>query len=141
MDSAVAHDNNQPVFYKRDVVFTRIVVDHHKVDSVDYTVYFAGTSTGLVYKITEWYDKSGQVHSNLVDVFEATVPEPIRAMEISTKHKSLYIASDSLIRQINLHICKGRYESCTRCVQDPYCGWDKGQNECKKYDIGYDIAS
>lgn len=136
MDSAVAHDNSKPVFYKKDILFTKIVVDLLEVDGIAYTVYFAGTSTGLVYKIVEWYDQAGQVHTNLVDVFEGTAPHPIRAMEISPRHKSLYIASDHAIRQIDLLMCKGRYESCTRCSQDPYCGWDRDQSECKPYVIG-----
>ena len=137
MDSSVSHDNERPVFYKRDVIFTRIVVDRLDMEGIQFTAYYAGTSTGLVYKIIEWYDQSGQVHSNLVDVFEATVPEPVRMMEISPRHKSLYIASDSVIRQFDLLMCKGRYESCSRCIQDPYCGWDKEQAECKPYMNGY----
>lgn len=48
MDSAVMHENEKPVFFKRDVFFTRLVVDKIKVDIggavLDYTVYYAGTS-------------------------------------------------------------------------------------------------
>ena len=72
----------------------------------------------------------------MVDVFEATSPEPVRVMEISTQHKSLYVASDSVVRQFDLLMCKGRYENCVRCIQDPYCGWDKNHAECKPYVIG-----
>ena len=136
MDSAVEHDNGRPIFYKRDLIFTRIVIDRLEVDGLQYTVYFAATNTGLVYKIIEWYDQSGQVHTNLVDIIEATNSEPIRAIEISSRHKSLYVASDSGIKQIDLFWCKNHYESCTRCIQDPYCGWDPDQNECKPYTIG-----
>ncbi|XP_075679801.1 semaphorin 2a isoform X2 [Dermatophagoides pteronyssinus] len=136
MDSAVEHDNGRPIFYKRDLIFTRIVIDRLEVDGLQYTVYFAATYTGLVYKIIEWYDQSGQVHTNLVDIIEATNGEPIRAIEISSRHKSLYVASDSGIKQIDLFWCKNHYESCTRCIQDPYCGWDPDQNECKPYTIG-----
>lgn len=136
MDSAVEHDNGRPIFYKRDLIFTRIVIDRLEVDGLQYTVYFAATNTGLVYKIIEWYDQSGQVHTNLVDIIEATNGEPIRAIEISSRHKSLYVASDSGIKQIDLFWCKNHYESCTRCIQDPYCGWDPDQNECKPYTIG-----
>ncbi|KAI2808494.1 semaphorin [Blomia tropicalis] len=136
MDSAVEHDNAKPVFFKRDVIFTRIVADLLEVDGIQYTIYFAGTSTGLVYKIVEWYDQSRIVHSNMVDIFEVTTPEPIRAMEISPRHKSIYVSSDSMIRQIDLMTCKSRHDSCARCIQDPYCGWDREQNECKPYQIG-----
>lgn len=97
MDSTVSQDNGQPVFYKRDVIFTRLVVDKVEVDGVFYTVYFAGTSTGLVYKLIEWVDGIGEARSNVVDIFEATSPEPVRAMEISAHHKSLYVSSDSQV--------------------------------------------
>ncbi|KAI1301480.1 Semaphorin-2A [Halotydeus destructor] len=134
MDSAVSQDNGKPVFYKRDVVFTRIVVDKIEVEGVFYTVYYAGTSSGLVYKVVEWTDATtGEARSNVADVFEATSPEPVRAMEISSKHKSLYVSSDSQLRQLDLFMCKARYENCIRCVRDPYCGWDRSHSECKPY--------
>lgn len=48
MDEAVRHENDKPVFYKRDLIFTHLVVDQVKIDSfgdqTEYTVYFAGTS-------------------------------------------------------------------------------------------------
>lgn len=40
---------------------------------------------GYVYKLVEWYDRLGEEHSNLVDIFEATVPDAVRAIEISSK--------------------------------------------------------
>lgn len=40
----------------------------------------------------EWYDRLGEEHSNLVDIFEATVPDAVRAIEISSKvNKPLYV--------------------------------------------------
>lgn len=38
---------------------------------------------GKVYKVVQWYDAGGESYSNLLDVFELTVEEPIRVMEIS----------------------------------------------------------
>ena len=202
MDSAVPHDNSRPIFFKRDVIFTKIVVDFRTIenpfgggDPLEYTIYYAGTSTGLVYKIVEWknnhnhpplhhphnhnpssssssssssynynhqYYRSAQSdqaapdtssssssggsegsplpstsNSHLVDIFDATSPEPIRAMELSSKYKSLYVASDSHIRQFDLYTCKTRYETCMRCSRDPYCGWDKNHGECKPYSKGW----
>ncbi|GIY92151.1 hypothetical protein CEXT_675802 [Caerostris extrusa] len=133
MDSAVSHDNAKPVYYKRDVIFTCLVVDMIEVDGVKYTVYYAGSTDGYVYKLVEWYDRLGEEHSNLVDIFEATVPDPVRAIEISSKHKSLYVSSDFVLRQFDLVMCKGRFANCLRCIQDPYCGWDKERGECKPY--------
>lgn len=177
MDSAVANDNGRPVFYRRDIMFTKIVVDIIEIDGIRYTIYFAGTSTGHVYKIVEWYPQMGANgadspgpanqfsapgsgplgdalasasasnganslpgpaaaqfgQSSLVEVIEATVPEPVRAMEISTRHKSLYVASDSQVRQINLLNCKQRHDNCMQCVRDPYCGWDRKHLECRHF--------
>lgn len=175
MDSAVANENGRPVFYRRDIMFTKIVVDIMEIDGVRYTVYFVGTNTGHVYKIVEWYpqggatsqDQSGifpnldslmggpggaggsssggsagslsgagsmgSAQSTLVEVIEATVPEPVRAMEISTRHKSLYVASDWQIKQINLLNCKQRHDNCMQCVRDPYCGWDRKHLECRHF--------
>ncbi|XP_074601991.1 semaphorin 2a [Brevipalpus obovatus] len=135
MDSAVAHDNGRPVYYKRDVIFTRIVIDMLEVDGISYVVYYVGTATGEVYKIVQWTDRSGQ-HSSLVDILKATSPHPVRAMEISDEFKSLYISSDYQIKQFNLQMCKSRHDTCIMCIKDPYCGWDKNHGECKPYVTG-----
>lgn len=48
MDSAVTHESEKPVYYKRDLLFMKLVVDRLKVDmlgnDLEYTVYYAGTS-------------------------------------------------------------------------------------------------
>lgn len=53
------------------------------------------------------------------------------------QHKALYVASDESVRQIYLTMCAHRYDSCLRCVHDPYCGWDKDKKACKPYQPGY----
>lgn len=40
---------------------------------------------GRVYKVVEWLDSDGVSHSELLDVYEVTTPEPIRAIQISKK--------------------------------------------------------
>lgn len=39
---------------------------------------------GRVYKIVQWYDDEGEAFSVLLDVFDVTPNEPIRAMAISS---------------------------------------------------------
>ncbi|KAG1688937.1 Semaphorin-2A [Nymphon striatum] len=137
MDSAVRHDNEKPVYYKRDFIFTHIVVDRLKVNYPgivkEYTIFYAGSKDGQVHKVVEWNDHNEQAHSQLLDVFDVTAPDPISAMEISSKHKSLYVASHERVRQIPLDMCKGRYNNCLRCIRDPYCGWDKNLGECRPF--------
>lgn len=142
MDSAVSSDGGRPIFYRRDVMFTRIVTDTIIVNGMRVTVYFAGTSTGLVYKIVEWIiPGTTEIHSQLIDTFDATFPEPVRALQLSPHHKSLYVSSDSHVRQIDLFTCKTRHESCIKCSRDPYCGWDKSHSECKPFTRGYELFS
>ncbi|XP_043240676.1 semaphorin-2A-like [Amphibalanus amphitrite] len=138
VDQAVSHQRNQPVFYRRDLVFTHLVVD--KVTSGtfgsdrEYTVYYAGSNDGQVYKIVEWTaDDRSAVRSELLDVFHVTAPEPVRRMAISRRHKSLYVSSDTGLRQLHLEMCNGRADSCLRCVRDPYCGWEKDSRTCRPY--------
>lgn len=131
MDSAVPQDHGKPVFFKRDIVFTKIVVDQLTVNGMSYTIYYAATSTGSIYKVVEWIDRRKEVHSHLVDIIDVTTPDAIRGLIISPKHKSLYVSSDNHIRQIDLYSCKSRYDTCLTCTRDPYCGWDRTHNECK----------
>lgn len=48
MDSAISHENEKPVFFKRDIMLTKLVVDKLRIDfpgiNLDYTVYYAGSS-------------------------------------------------------------------------------------------------
>ena len=62
--------------------------------------------------------------------------EAIQVMQISQKRMSLYVSTDHRIKQIDLAMCNRRYDSCFRCVKDPYCGWDSGTNACRTYDWG-----
>lgn len=101
----------------------------------EYTVYYVGTNLGHVYKIVQFY-RNNEPNSKLLDIFEIASDEPIQVMEISQLRKSLYIATDNRIKQIDLAMCNRRYDSCYRCVKDPYCGWDKDTNVCRPYELG-----
>ncbi|XP_061705918.1 semaphorin-2A-like [Cydia pomonella] len=136
MDSAVRHEGDAPAFYKRDLVLTTLVVDTQFVDmlgdDITYTVFYAGTSEGSVYKIVKWAGGSSRV----ADVWRAAGDEPVRALVLSSRLHSLYLATDNRLRQLPLRTCAHRYDSCTRCVLDPYCGWDKEVGACRSYTPG-----
>ena len=117
MDEDVGNQGQAPVFYKRDIVFSHIVVDQMTTgmysDKQDYTIFYIGAKTGQIFKVSQWADQEGKQHSQLLDVFQATLEgEPIRAMEISRRLRMLYVTSDSGIRQIQLSMCGARYNSC-----------------------------
>lgn len=50
-----------------------------------YTLHYLFAVEGRVYKVVEWLDSDGVSHSELLDVYEVTTPEPIRAIQISKK--------------------------------------------------------
>jgi len=139
MDSTVSHEGGAPVFYKRDVVFTNLVVDKVTAglygDKKEFSIFYIGTKTGHVYKVSQWTDDDGVLQSQLLDSFQGTVEEePIRAMEISRNRRQLYITSDTGIRQIDLGLCSVRYDTCLQCSRDPSCGWDRDAGLCRAYD-------
>jgi hypothetical protein len=47
-----------------------------------------------VHKVVQWYDANGESNSNLLDVFDMTVDEPIRIMQISQKVFIFYSMPD-----------------------------------------------
>lgn len=95
MDSAVSHAGGRPVYHRANVVFTSLAVHREEVDGVEYTIYYAGSRDGRVFKLVQGNTGSQQPYSELVDVMRVTSPEPVRSMEFSAKHRALYVASDS----------------------------------------------
>ncbi|XP_013134641.1 PREDICTED: semaphorin-2A-like, partial [Papilio polytes] len=136
MDSAVRQEGDTPAFYKRDLVLTTLVVDKQFVDmlgdDITYTVFYAGTSNGEVYKIVQWAGGGSRVS----DVWRAAGTEAVRALALSRRTHALYLATDNRLRQLPLRACTHRYDSCVRCVLDPYCGWDKEAGLCRPYTPG-----
>ena len=101
----------------------------------EFSIYYIGTKTGHVYKVSQWRDDDDNLQSQLLDSFQGTVEEePIRAMEISRVRGQLYITSDTGIRQIQLNMCSVRYDNCLQCSRDPGCGWDRDAGVCRSYD-------
>lgn len=152
-------NNNYPIFYKKDLIFSRIAVDYIDVDGMKYKLFYIGTNCGKLIKLVQWTRPNGAARSFVLDIIDiftynmpnvqtgppyastqssSTLPDTrnIRAIEISSKHRSIYVATDHFIKQISLLNCKQRYSSCVQCVRDPHCGWDQNSQECKPYTAG-----
>lgn len=112
--------------------FSRIYI---KILNQEYKVFYIGTNNGRIYKIVQFM-QNGESKSTLLDIFEVAQNEAIQVMQISQKRKSLYVSTDHRVKQIDLAMCSRRYDSCFRCVKDPYCGWDESTNSCKPYELG-----
>jgi len=151
-------NNNFPIFYRKDLIFSKIAVDYVDVDGVKYKLFYIGTNCGKLIKLVQWIKPNGAARSfvlDIIDVFTYNMPgavtgsssnqalpnvlpeaRNIRAIEISSKHRSIYVATDHFVKQISLLNCKQRYSSCVQCVRDPHCGWDQNAQECKPYSSG-----
>lgn len=101
----------------------------------EFKVFYVGTNNGRIYKIVQFMH-NGQSKSKLLDIFEIAENEAVQVMEISQTRKALYVSTDHRVKQIDLEMCSHRYDSCFRCVKDPYCGWDHEGASCKPYKLG-----
>ena len=163
--------NSYPIFYRRDMLFTKLQMHWVEVDGVRYRLFYLGTACGRLLKLAQWRVLGGGWRTQLLstlDVFAAQPVPPssagneqdsvqsdstssgavgastpgiessraIRAIEISSKHHSVYVATDSFIKQISMANCKQTYSTCMQCVRDPHCGWDQSAQECKSYTTG-----
>lgn len=117
------------------IIIPRLFRIRNKITNQEFKVFYVGTNTGRIYKIVQFM-RDGEAKSKLLDIFEIATNEAIQVIEISQKHKSLYVSTNHRIKQIALEMCNHRYDSCFRCVKDPYCGWDQEANACKPYGIG-----
>ncbi len=141
MHANVPHDAASPAFFQRDVVFTKIVVDEEVTLSQygsrgdRFTIYYAGTNDGKIYKVSRWRsDTTGRFESTVLDIIEATAPEAVRAMTISRELKTLYVTSDWSIKAIPLaSTCRTSYTNCVQCVRDPHCGWNREHGLCSAF--------
>jgi Plexin repeat len=115
--------------------FTQTHRIRNQMTNQEFKVYYVGTNNGRIYKIVQFL-REGESKSKLLDIFDIAKNEAIQMMEISQKHKSLYVSTDHRIKQIDLEMCNHRYDSCFRCVKDPYCGWDHDANSCRAYELG-----
>ncbi|KAF7997802.1 hypothetical protein HCN44_009200 [Aphidius gifuensis] len=136
MDYVIPSKQNRIIFNITNVILTKLVVDKlmSNVTGVDaeYTVYYAGSNKGRVYKLVQWTNEKGKIRTEKLDEFDVTPDEEIRAMEISSKYSSLYVASDNCIKQISSILCNRHKDDPRRCKRDPYCKLDiKNKKNCE----------
>lgn len=87
---------------------------------------------GRVYKLVQWTNEKGKIRTEKIDEFNVTPDEEIRAMEISSKYSSIYVASDNRIKQISSILCNRHNDDPRRCKRDPYCKFDiKNKKNCE----------
>lgn len=101
--------------------------------SDDIKVYYLGTSDGRVIKM------SSLEPSQIISEWTVGKNQRITEMKIQ-QGKSLFVATDSSVKQIPLNQCD-RYLICTTCMRDPYCGWNIRSNICEHADSNANLVA
>ncbi|KFD58702.1 hypothetical protein M513_00395 [Trichuris suis] len=117
-----------PIFYKKDVILTKLAVDLPVVDGKMFPVIYAGTNNGAIYTIATWTDSATYQNGNLLSVQQLPSREPVQAIEL-LQEKYLYICQDIGVSQLAIAQCD-MLRSCTSCAQSPYCAWDSIRQLC-----------
>ncbi|XP_077513121.1 semaphorin-2A-like [Amblyomma americanum] len=93
-----------------------------------WVVCYVATATGLVVKLAQEVvtGNTAPTRAHLVDAFNVTT-DRIWKLLASVQHRSLYVFSDTDVRQYRMDDCAVHHQHCATCVMDPFCGWDGTQ--------------
>ncbi|XP_059803004.1 semaphorin-4G-like [Hypanus sabinus] len=122
MDEEVRPVGGRPLFTKKQVNYTKIVVDTvTALDGEQYNVMFIGTDNGWIHKVVN----SGASTHIVEEIRLYKDLQPVESLVLARTQGTLFVGSQSGVTQLpvsNCHI----YKNCWDCVlaRDPYCGWD-----------------
>uniref|UniRef100_UPI00398ECD69 semaphorin-4G n=1 Tax=Pristiophorus japonicus TaxID=55135 RepID=UPI00398ECD69 len=122
MDEEVSPVGGHPIFVKKNVNYTKIVVDTiTALDEKEYNVMFIGTVDGWLHKVVN----IGSSMHMIEEIQLYKEPQPVESLVLASTQRMLYIGSQSAVIQLPLASCR-KYSTCFDCVlaRDPYCGWD-----------------
>ncbi|XP_067858188.1 semaphorin-4G isoform X2 [Heptranchias perlo] len=122
MHEEVTPVGGRPVFIKKNVNYTKIVVDTiTALDDKQYNVMFIGTVEGWLHKVV---NTGSSVHI-IEEIQIYKEPQPVESLVLSSTQGMLYIGSQSAVIQLSVASCR-KYATCFDCIlaRDPYCGWD-----------------
>lgn len=141
MDMPVQSLHSRPVFTRVSLLYrlSAITVDSQvkALDGRTYDVIFVGTNDGKVIKFVNILSSSSTEEVKTVIISETQafpVGNKVNELTISRKNKKLIVISNGKIISLPLSNCnEHEFKSCRKCLelQDPYCGWDDVNRECR----------
>lgn len=146
----VEPEGGSPVYYSKDLAFSRLAVDHLQTCTVLYLYLPDGDAVHKVVSSVSSSSTSGQ--SPYFSYYTVSVWKPFVGLPLAMPHdipstvwslkfhsvnkkKWLYVTSDAAIVELNPDQCT-LYKFCTDCVRDPYCGWNVAVNSCQSFTPG-----
>ncbi|XP_062927338.1 semaphorin-4G isoform X1 [Mobula hypostoma] len=122
MDEEVRPVGGRPLFTKKEVNYTKIVVDTvTALDGKQYNVMFIGTDNGWIHKVV-----SSGASTHIVEEIRLYEDlQPVESLVLARAQGTLFVGSQRGVTQLPVSHCH-IYDSCWDCVlaRDPYCGWD-----------------
>ncbi|XP_072883356.1 semaphorin-4G-like [Hemitrygon akajei] len=122
MDEEVRPVGGRPLFTKKQVNYTKIVVDTvTALDGEQYNVMFIGTDKGWIHKVV-----SSGASTHIVEEIRLYKDlQPVESLVLAKTQGTLFVGSQSGVTQLPVSNCHV-YKNCWDCVlaRDPYCGWD-----------------
>ncbi|XP_038678246.1 semaphorin-4G [Scyliorhinus canicula] len=122
MDEEVKPMGGHPVFMKKNVKYTKIVVDTvTALDDKQYDVMFIGTDDGWLHKVVN----TGSHIQVIEEIQLYEEPQSVESLLLVTTQGMLYVGSQTGMIQLPVASCR-KYSTCFDCIlaRDPYCGWD-----------------
>lgn len=102
---------------------TRIGKDENGINNLNrINVFYLGTVDGKIIKMSN-------MDNSLIISEWKVCDDPISEMKIRPG-SSLFISTEESVYQINLSQCD-RYNLCSTCMNDPYCGWNIRKSQCE----------
>ncbi|XP_055530675.1 semaphorin-1A isoform X2 [Wyeomyia smithii] len=141
MDMPVQSLHSRPVFTRVSLLYrlSAITVDSQvkALDGTTHDVVFVGTNDGKVIKFVNILSANTTEDVKTVVISETQafpLGNKVNEMTISRKNKKLIVISNGKIISLPLSNCnEHEFKSCRKCLelQDPYCGWDDVNRECR----------
>lgn len=122
IDGTLKNFVNQPV---TSIAVDTIVTSNKETNNdVRTQVYYLGTADGRVIKMS-----SMDMHLIISEWKVIAGGAPITEMKIRAG-SALYVATEDAVVQVSLAQCE-RYNLCSTCMNDPYCGWNIRKSQCE----------
>ncbi|XP_053378077.1 plexin-A2-like [Mercenaria mercenaria] len=123
-------DGTTPVGKRAAITFHGTVTSL-SIDIVnEYTVAFAGTKNGHIFKVTLDTHTFGRIYAD-VTLAEGHAIKPSLLFDLD--HEHIYAITEYKIFKIAVEMCS-KFASCENCLgsRDPYCGWCVLEGRCCK---------
>uniref|UniRef100_A0A914C695 Sema domain-containing protein n=1 Tax=Acrobeloides nanus TaxID=290746 RepID=A0A914C695_9BILA len=123
---ADAIPGGEPIIYRKDEIFTKMVADQKDDSTVVLFIQVANKQKLL--KILHSRERSFFGQGRILAEYQLLDNEKIHAISI-LPNEYLFVADEKRVSQYRLGQCP-LHNECVSCASDPYCSWNIARSEC-----------